>query len=131
MGTSAAEDTGQMASHPNTTAAAARPRWLRGVLACLAAATLAGCVYRLDVQQGNLLEETDVDAVQVGMTRNQVRFLLGTPVTRDSFRDDRWDYMYYLRPGKSKNATRRWVIVWFEGDSVIRVDDDVPVNKRS
>lgn len=122
-----------MASHPDTATPnpGTRPRWLRGALACVIAVVLSGCVYRLDVQQGNLLDETDVDAVQVGMTRNQVRFLLGTPVSRDPFRADRWDYMYYLRPGKSKNATQRWVIVWFEGDTVTRVDDDVPVNQRS
>lgn len=121
-----------MASRPDSAppAAGARARWKRGVLACLVAVTLSACVYRLDVQQGNLLDETDVDAVQVGMTRNQVRFLLGTPVARDPFSADRWDYMYYLRPGKSQDATQRWVIVWFEGDTVSRIDDDVPVNHQ-
>ena len=46
---------------------------------------LGACVYRVDVQQGNLLEYSDIEAVQPGMTRSQVRFLLGTPVVEDAF----------------------------------------------
>ena len=49
-----------------------------------------GCVYRLDVQQGNLLEQKDIEAILPGMTRNQVRYLLGTPVAATPFRTDRW-----------------------------------------
>ena len=94
------------------------------------AGVMAGCVYRLDVQQGNLLEQKDIEAIQPGMTRNQVRFLLGTPIAADSFRTDRWDYMYYLKPGKSRKSTQRWVIVWFDGDTVRQVDRDVPVGKQ-
>ena len=52
---------------------------------------VSGCVYRLDVQQGNLLDQEDIEAVKEGMTRNQVRYLLGTPVAVNPFRDDRWD----------------------------------------
>jgi len=97
------------------------------LLLVLAVALLGACVYRVDVQQGNLLDQKDIEAVQPGMTRNQVRFLLGTPIAADAFRTDRWDYMYYLRPGKSRKATQRWVIVWFDGDTVRQVDRDVPV----
>ena len=92
---------------------------------------LTACVYRVDVQQGNLLDQTDIDAVQIGMTRSQVRFLLGTPVAGTGFRKDRWDYMYYLKPGKSSTVLQHWVIVWFEDDKVTRIDQDVPVNKTS
>lgn len=87
---------------------------------------LAGCVYRLDVQQGNLLDDKDVAAIQPGMTRSQVRYLLGTPISSDEFRPDRWDYMYYLRPGRSRKATQRWVVVWFKDDKVAAVSPDVP-----
>lgn len=103
--------------------------WPRPALLLVLAAMLAlsGCVYRIDVQQGNLLDEVDVQAVRPGMTRNQVRFLLGTPVVDDPFHPDRWDYMYYLRPGKSREALQRWLIVWFDGDTVREVQKDVPV----
>lgn len=85
----------------------------------------AGCVYQVDVQQGNKLEPKDVERVKVGMTRNQVRFLLGTPMVSDVFHDDRWDYFYYFRPGRSNDPERRWLIVWFDGDVVREIQRDV------
>ncbi len=93
------------------------------------AGLVGGCVYRLDVQQGNLLEQKDIEAIQPGMTRNQVRYLLGTPIAATPFRTDRWDYMYYLRPGKSRKSTQRWIIVWFDGDTVRDVERDVPIGR--
>jgi outer membrane protein assembly factor BamE len=93
-------------------------------LACLTG-LLTACVYEVDVQQGNKLEPQDVERIEVGMTRNQVKFLLGTPVVDDIFRDDRWDYIYYYRPGRSNNPERRWLIVWFDGNIVRDVQRDV------
>jgi len=93
----------------------------------VASMLLGACVYRVDVQQGNLLEDGDIDAVQVGMTRSQVRFLLGTPVIADTFHQDRWDYIYYFRQGRKRNVDRSWLIVYFDGDRVSRILKDVPV----
>ena len=87
----------------------------------------SGCVYRMDIQQGNLLDAEQVDQVEVGMTRSQVRFLLGTPMVIDSFNADRWDYVYSLRRGHSRKVTKQHLIVWFEGDSVARVEELIPV----
>jgi outer membrane protein assembly factor BamE len=89
----------------------------------LAAMTASACVYQLDIQQGNLLEQDEIEAVSVGMTRSQVRFLLGTPVVEDSFHQDRWDYVYYFRQGRNK-PERRWVIVYFDADKVARILPD-------
>jgi outer membrane protein assembly factor BamE len=97
------------------------------LLLAAGAASLAGCVYRVDVQQGNLLDESTIEAVQVGMTRSQVRFLLGTPVVVNPFDPDRWDYMYFFRPGRSRQPIQRWVIVTFDGDLVKEIQGDVPV----
>ena len=105
----------------------ARPLPLLFLGAALLAATVTGCVYHVDVQQGNLLEAKDVEAVKIGMTRSQVRFLLGTPAVTDSFHHDRWDYMYYYRQGRSRIADRAWVIVYFDGDRVREVQGDVEV----
>lgn len=88
---------------------------------------IAGCVYQVDVQQGNLLEDRDIEAVRVGMTRSQVRFLLGTPAVDDPFHADRWDYIYYFRKGRSRKAERSWLIVYFDDDRVSEVLRDVPV----
>jgi outer membrane protein assembly factor BamE len=97
----------------------------RAVLIALASLALAACVYRIDIQQGNLLDEDDINQVDVGMTRSQVQFLLGTPMVADSFHRDRWDYAYYYRRGRSPDADRRWVVVYFENDRVQRIERDL------
>jgi outer membrane protein assembly factor BamE len=101
-----------------------RKTCIYAALACLISFSSA-CVYELDVQQGNKLEPQDVQSVEVGMTRNQVRFLLGTPVVNDVFHEDRWDYIYYFRAGRSKKPERRWLIVWFDENIVKEIQRDV------
>lgn len=86
-----------------------------------------GCVYRMDIQQGNLLDAEQVDQVEVGMTRSQVRFLLGTPMVIDIFSADRWDYVYSLRRGHERKVTKHHLVVWFEGDKVARVEEPIPL----
>ena len=88
---------------------------------------LSACVYRIDIQQGNLLEEDVIEQVELGMTRSQVQFLLGTPMIADSFHQDRWDYTYYFRRGRSRDVDQRWLIVFFEDDAVVRIDRDPTV----
>ena len=87
----------------------------------------AGCVYRMDIQQGNLLDAEQVEQVEVGMTRSQVRFLLGTPMVIDSFNPDRWDYVYRLQRGHSRKIEKRHLVVWFEGDQVTRIEEPIAV----
>jgi outer membrane protein assembly factor BamE len=82
----------------------------------------AGCVYRPTIQQGNLLKSEDVDQVTVGMTRSQVRYLLGTPMLADPFDPQRWDYIYTLQRGREKHRDHAHYIVHFEGDKVSRVE---------
>jgi len=101
------------------------------VAAGLACLVLAGCVYRIDIQQGNLLEADAVEQVEVGMTRGAVRFLLGTPMVADPFHAGRWDYPYYLRRGRSSEATRSWVVIFFEDDRVSRIERDVNLDPAS
>jgi outer membrane protein assembly factor BamE len=97
----------------------------------LAGVSLTACVYRIDIQQGNLLEDADVAQVEVGMTRSQVQFLLGTPMVADSFHRDRWDYAYYLRQGRSRDVDRRWIVVYFDSDRVARIERDLPLQPPS
>ena len=103
----------------------------RGPLIAVAAFALAACVYRIDIQQGNLLDEEDINQVDLGMTRSQGQFLLGTPMVSDSFHRDRWDYAYYYRRGRSPDADRRWVVVYFENDRVQRIDRDIELQPAS
>lgn len=96
----------------------------------LAAGTLlSGCVYRMNIQQGNYLEGRTVDQLQVGMTRSQVRFLLGTPMVPDAFNKERWDYMYYFKKGRWKRPEERRVIVWFKEEKVDKFEkNNVPAS---
>jgi outer membrane protein assembly factor BamE len=86
------------------------------------AALAAGCVYRINIQQGNFLDQTAVDQVKPGMTRSQIRYLLGTPMVADSFNKERWDYIYYLKKGRSRHVDSRRVTVYFDGDKVAKLD---------
>src|SRR5262249_31420928 len=97
---------------------------LAGRVALLMLAALAsGCVYRMTIQQGNFLEKRTVDQLQVGMTRSQVRYLLGTPMVPTMFDNDHWDYLYYLKKGRIHKPEERLLTVWFENDKVARFDN--------
>lgn len=93
-------------------------------LAALSVLAIAsgGCVYRMAVQQGNFLDPAQVQQLQTGMTRAQVRFLLGTPMLPDMFQHDRWDYIYYLKTGRIKKPQESRLTVWFDKDKVARFE---------
>ena len=96
-----------------------------------AALCLGACIYRIDIQQGNLLEESVIEQVEIGMTRSQVQFLLGSPMVEDSFHRDRWDYTYYFQQGRSRNIERRWFVVHFENDRVASLDRNAVIEPPS
>jgi outer membrane protein assembly factor BamE len=91
---------------------------------CLVAVAVAttGCVYRVNISQGNYLEAKLIEQVQVGMTRSQVRFLLGTPMVADPFHPDRWDYLYYFKSGKTQKLDKQLIIIFFAEDKVERIE---------
>ena len=92
------------------------------------ALVLSGCAYRMDIQQGNIIEQEAIDQVREGMTRSQVQFLLGTPMISDPFHADRWDYPYYFVRGRRGEPSRRWFIVYFENDRVARIEHRIDWN---
>ena len=77
--------------------------------------------YRPDIQQGNFVSQEMLTQLKVGQTREQVRFLLGTPLLTDIFHADRWDYPFYLARGNGELTTSR-VTVYFKDDVVQRFD---------
>ena len=100
-----------------------RARWLVRLLLPLVLATAGGgCVYRINIQQGNFLDAKAVEQVAVGMTRSQVRFLLGTPMIADTLHPERWDYLYYAKEGRTQKVQRRHFVVYFEEEKVSRID---------
>jgi outer membrane protein assembly factor BamE len=107
-----------------------RPRHrLLAAIAVAAALTLAtGCLYRMPIQQGNYLDPTQVVQLQNGMTKSQVRFLLGTPMVPNGFDADRWNYYFYEKSGSDRPFTTR-LTIWFKDDKVERFDR--PANTES
>jgi outer membrane protein assembly factor BamE len=87
-----------------------------------ALALTAGCLYRMPVQQGNFLDPSQVIQLQVGMTRPQVKFLLGTPMVPNGFNDDRWNYYYSVIDGDYKRPISRRLTVYFKDDKVERFE---------
>jgi outer membrane protein assembly factor BamE len=92
------------------------------VLCALLALPAGGCVYRINIQQGNYLDPAALEQLQVGMTRSQVRYLLGTPMVPDAFDKDRWDYLFYFKRGRLRDPEQRKVTVFFEEDKVTRFE---------
>jgi len=99
-------------------------KWTVLLFMTIALAISSGCVYRASIAQGNLVKEEDLDQLEIGMTSNQVRFLLGTPMVDDPFRKQRWDYIYYLKLGRKDATFKRWVSVFFENDVVSEIRKD-------
>ena len=97
---------------------------LRTVIVALVAFGMSACVYRVNIQQGNFLTTETTDQLKTGMTRSQVRFLLGTPMVPDAFDNDRWDYLYTLQRGRIKKPERRQLIVYFAEDKVVRYENN-------
>jgi len=93
---------------------------------CLSACGLVGFpgVYKIDVEQGNIVTQEMVDQLQPGMTRRQVRFILGTPLIEDPFNTDRWDYPYVKRNGRNVLSESR-LTVFFDGDKLVKYEGDL------
>jgi outer membrane protein assembly factor BamE len=93
---------------------------------------LAGCelVYKLPTRQGNVLDQKDLDKVQLGMDREQVRFLLGTPLAATGLQSDRWDYYGYYKPPRGE-ARSRTVSLWFEADKLVKMEGEKPLEGYS
>lgn len=105
---------------------------LRFPAAVLLAASLVGCVapYRMDVQQGNVVSQELVDQLKPGLTKAQVRFVLGTPLITDPFHPDRWDYFYSFRKGRESAPETRRLTLIFHDDTLVRIEGDIAARDR-
>lgn len=96
-------------------------------LSVLLVLLLSACIYRLDIQQGNILSQKDIDKLRSGLTKNQVLFVLGNPVVDDGFADDRWIYLYsYKNPNARVDKSKRLTLV-FEQDKLISASGDYTI----
>ncbi len=80
--------------------------------------------YRIDVRQGNYVTQEMVSQLKTGQTKDQVRFILGTPLVADPFHAERWDYVYRFQPGRGEAQQRR-IAVYFSDDKLARITGDV------
>ncbi|MDO8595455.1 MAG: outer membrane protein assembly factor BamE [Sulfuricaulis sp.] len=103
------------------------------VIALCATLPLGACftipVHKLDIQQGNVVTQEMVDKLKPGMTRAQVRFVLGTPLVTDAFHRDRWDYFYSFKVGVEGVAETRRLTLLFQDDVLLSVQGDVAVKQ--
>lgn len=110
------------------------PKWkfspMRALFLILLMASLSACgfvgfpgVYRIDVEQGNIVTQEKADQLKHGMSRRQVRFILGTPLVEDSFNRDRWDYLYVKRNGLNVLDESLLTVV-FVGDNLEEIHGD-------
>jgi len=91
-----------------------------GLLVALSVSSACGLIYKQNVQQGNALEQEDLDELYIGMNKRQVSFVLGSPAIHDPFHRQRWDYIqtYSRRGGK---MTQRTVTLRFEDDLLVEI----------
>ena len=102
------------------------PSLLAMAFAICALLALASCgsnfgfpgVYRINVEQGNVVTEEMIEQLRPGLNRRQVRYIMGTPLIEDSFHRDRWDYRYLLRNGNEALSTTQ-LTLWFDGDELV------------
>lgn len=96
---------------------------LRHLILSSAIISLSACgIYRLDTQQGNVLEAEKVAQISVGMPQGQVQQILGTPVLDDPFKQNRWDYVYYFREAGEDAEQQRLSIFFGPDGRVLRVE---------
>ncbi|MGE8361052.1 outer membrane protein assembly factor BamE [Pseudomonas sp.] len=89
---------------------------------------LAGCsfpgVYKIDIQQGNVVTQDMIDQLRPGMTRSQVRFIMGNPLMTDTFHANRWDYLYSIQPGGGQRLQERVSVVFNGNDQLVGLSGD-------
>ncbi|QIB66276.1 outer membrane protein assembly factor BamE [Kineobactrum salinum] len=102
-----------------------RSLFLAATLTLLSACGAIGFpgVYRINVEQGNIVTQDMVEQLKPGMNQRQVRFIMGTPLIEDSFNQARWDYPYMLRNG-DEVIREAQITMHFEGDKLVNITGD-------
>lgn len=102
---------------------------MRKLLFCLLALpfVLSGCLkpYVPDVQQGNVLSQSQMQQIRIGMSKEEVQFILGTPIITENLTSDRWDYIYTLKPGKGKLQEKR-LTLYFSNEKLAQIQSEWP-----
>lgn len=98
--------------------------------------TLSGCsfilehlpgIYKIDIKQGNIIDQEMIDQLRPNMTKRQVLYILGSPMLTDSFHKSRWDYVYSIRE-KGSPTTQKHMTLYFQGDALTQIEGDFKPN---
>jgi len=109
---------------------------IRSILILFSLLLLSSCgrvtgpfsVYKMDIRQGNFVTTDMREKLKLGMSRQQVRYVLGTPMVNDAFHENRWDYVYLLEQ-RGKRVEQQRLTIYFEGDELVKIDDSFkPIN---
>ena len=105
--------------------ASLRMKKLLIIMTCIASLSITACsryhlVHKIDIQQGNVITQDEVNLLEPGMSRRQVQFIMGSPMIADVFHQDRWDYVYLLAPGYGETIEER-VTLFFDNDQLSRI----------
>ena len=98
-------------------------KWIAALLAGVMMSATTGCVYRIDIPQGNYVEQKQVNQLRVGMTREQVEYVMGSPLVTDQNDPNVWYYIYYLKPGWDKEE-RKDMRLMFKNDRLAAISGD-------
>lgn len=96
----------------------------------IATTALSGCssifpgVHKVPIQQGHIISQEMVDTLKLGMTKSQVRFVLGNSLLPNVFDEDRWDYFYSVRQGSEGDITRHLFSVYFQDGKLVKMEGD-------
>jgi outer membrane protein assembly factor BamE len=97
----------------------------------LSVSACSSWVYRIDIPQGNYLEQKSIDKIQVGMTKEQVKFILGSPVIVDTFDKNTWNYVYRFKSGRNKELdSQKSFTIKFANDKLISADGDFELSEN-
>ena len=98
--------------------------------------SLSGCgvfdwlIYKPDIPQGNYMEKQQVEKLRIDMTKEQVEYVLGRPVLRDSFSDDTWYFVYHYKSGRDASIIHKELIINFDGDKLVTVTGDYDLSEE-
>lgn len=80
-------------------------------------------VHKIEIDQGNVISQSSVNQLRPGMTKSQVRYVMGSPMLVDPFHEDRWDYIFWLKPGYGDPEEKRMTL-HFQYDQLARIEGD-------
>jgi len=90
----------------------------------IASLSFAGCAYKIDIQQGNVITQAQVDQLRPGMPVNKVRYIMGTPLLRDPLHPNRWDYVYSFQKGGGPRVIQHLTLFFDEQEHLVALQGD-------